>query len=509
MKKLIVTSLALATLVNSSIASFALSASVKSDLCSATLKKSSTYPWDGKDMQAGCLGIIEVKIKNPGALMKNSEIQVKINEEPSHYFNSLMFFQKKPVRKEVNKFQLDGVRKKASWYNIPGRFLNWLLDKRVPVEYRIVPINKNEAQPFCAQIVNEGDKKAEAKINEGFIANVLKKNEKSKMAELAEKLIEKAVSGLSDPDVDKYDPYNVVEKGKIIKYADYKDKLDLTHYYSKKEAEDKNKQMALQRAKVCDGFVDKAESELKKYGLMATLSAEKPVQYFAIVVNNKIDDKPEAYKLFNLLASNGYNFLNDDKSVLEFTCQKVFKMPEGGKPANKEKLVEVEALINSTKEKPGMRQWFKNLSNLILNSIDTVTPQFISDAFRVVSSKFRKALDAMDKTGPKVSSKAPAALTGGATAEKTPVTPAGGSTGSTAMPAGEATTTAGKTPAAPAAPAAPASQPVINVNVVNMPVGQQKVDGNVNVLGDMAHDAAAAAQPQPQPGATLGAPEAP
>ena len=77
---------------------------------------------------------------------------------------------------------------------------------------------------------------------------------------------------------------------------------------------------------------------------------------FAIVVNNKIDGKPEAYKLFNLLALNGWSFLTDDKSVSEFTCQQVFKMPEGGKPANKEKLAEVDALVESTMEKPSMRQ---------------------------------------------------------------------------------------------------------------------------------------------------------
>lgn len=378
MKRFIVASLAFATLVNSSTESFALSAGVTSYLCSTNLTTSSTYPWASKDMQAGCLGIVEVKIKDPSKLMQNSEVQIIINKKTL------------PFRKQVNKFQLDGVRKKASWYNIPGRLLNWLLDRRVPVDYRIVPINKNEARPFYVSNVNEGDKKLEAKTNEDFLKKISEKNGKSKMAEFSEKLFERAIRGLNDGKVDPYDTYNTVEKGTIFQYANYKEQLDTFKYYSKKEAEDQNKQMALQRTKVCDGFVDKSESELKKYGLVATLSAEKPVQHFAIVVNNKIDGKPEAYKLFNLLALNGHSFLTDDKSVLEFTCQQVFKMPEGGKPANKEKLAEVEALVESTMEKPSMRQWLRNFRSFILKPINRFLPSFISDAFKDFSSSLSK-----------------------------------------------------------------------------------------------------------------------
>lgn len=528
MKRFVAASLVLAILVNSSTASFALSANVTSDLCSATLKKSSTYPWASKDMQAGCLGIIEVKIKDPGTLMQNSEMQVKLNEEPLRYgfnpFNLSTFLRKTPVRKEVNKFQLDGVRKKAAWYNIPERLLNWLLDRRVPVDYRIVPISKEEARPFLANNVNQGDKKAEVKANEDFLKNILEKNGKSKMAELSEELLERAIRGLNDGKVDPYDTYNTVEKGTIFQYANYKEPLDTLKYYSKKEADDKNKQMALQRTKICDGFGDKSESELKKYGLMTTLSAEKPIQHFAIVVNNKIDGKPEAYKLFNLLASNGYDFLNNDTSVLEFDCKTAFKMPEGGKPANKEKLAEVEALIDSTKEKPGMRQWFKNLGNLTLKSIESVLPQFVSDAFKAfwssVSNKFSKASGIMSKVGTSVPApvqpgrnnvgpggqqqqqqqqqqQAPAAPpvgnNGGQGGQPQPAVQPGGNNGGQQQPAA---------PQAQQQAQPGANQPMVVVNVNGVPQGQ---NGN-NVVVQQQQQPVQPAQPaqQQQPAPPVG-----
>ena len=308
MKKFIITSLAIAALINSSPISFALSAKVKSNLrpeilsnlCSVTLIKPSKYPWASKDMQAGCLGIVEVKIKDTNALMPNMGVQVETKEEPLHYsfnpFNLSTFLRKTPKRKEFNKFMLDGVKEKACWYNIPKRFWNWMVDKRVPVEYRLLPISKEDAKVFFTKDVKEGEKKLEKKTIDDFNKKIVDQNGKSNGVKLSEEMVKRALAGLQDPNVDQYDPYNTVENGNIFKFVDYKEPINVSHFYSKKEADEKNKAADLQKNKICDSFVDKSESDLKKYGLIATLSAEKPIQHLAVVVNNNIEDKPEAYK---------------------------------------------------------------------------------------------------------------------------------------------------------------------------------------------------------------------
>ncbi len=505
MKKFIITSLAIAILTNFSPISFALSAKVKSNLCSATLVKPSKYPWVSKDMQAGCLGIVEVKIKDTNALMPNMGVQVETKEEPLHYsfnpFNLSTFLRKTPKRKEFNKFMLDGVKEKACWYNIPKRFWNWMVDKRVPVEYRLLPISKEDAKVFFTKDVKEGEKKLEKKTIDDFNKKIVDQNGKSNGVKLSEEMVKRALAGLQDPNVDQYDPYNTVENGNIFKFVDYKEPINVSHFYSKKEADEKNKAADLQKNKICDSFVDKSESDLKKYGLVATLSAEKPIQHLAVVVNNNIEDKPEAYKLFNLLALNGYDFLHNDKSTLEFSIQKVFKMPEDGKPIDEEKLSEVESLINSTKEKPGMYQWFKNLGNLTLKTIDSVLPQFMSDFIKAswsgISNGFRKTLDIMNKVEPKPKNNeakidSQQQESNGMQGGQQPAQPAQQTDTNDGAQGGQPQTTQ----------AASALQPVINVNVVNMPVGQQKIEGDVNITGDVAHGAAEAEQP----GAALDAP---
>ena len=254
MKKFIITSLAIAILTNFSPISFALSAKVKSNLCSATLVKPSKYPWVSKDMQAGCLGIVEVKIKDTNALMPNMGVQVETKEEPLHYsfnpFNLSTFLRKTPKRKEFNKFMLDGVKEKACWYNIPKRFWNWMVDKRVPVEYRLLPISKEDAKVFFTKDVKEGEKKLEKKTIDDFNKKIVDQNGKSNGVKLSEEMVKRALAGLQDPNVDQYDPYNTVENGNIFKFVDYKEPINVSHFYSKKEADEKNKAADLQKNKI-------------------------------------------------------------------------------------------------------------------------------------------------------------------------------------------------------------------------------------------------------------------
>lgn len=404
MKKFIATSLTLAALANLSAASFALDttcvSSGKSSLCLATLVKPSTAaPWASENMRAICLGVVRLELKNLDNFMQNSEVQVSAKEEPLHYrfnpFELSTFLRKAPNRKNVNKFELDGVKKKSNWFRPFTRFYNWLCDARVPVKYRLVPITNAEARPFFTKPFREGEKKLEAKDKDEFIDKILaNKGNKSDIAEISDMLVQKAKAGLADKNVDPYDPYDVIRKGTLIKYAKYKDQVDTDKYYSKKEAFEKNIQIQSQILNVCNSFEDKYDDELEKQGMVTTLSAETPVRHFAIVVNNNIDSKPEAYKLFKLFEQDN-DFIKDDTSLIEFSARKIINISKDALP-NSRDLSEVNDLLDSVKDKPSMSQWFVNLKDSFFTLVDSMLPQFVSDFIHAAGSA---AGDALKKAG--------------------------------------------------------------------------------------------------------------
>lgn len=388
MKKFNATILSIVTLINFvSVSSFA---AIKPQtttngrrLIETSIQRPKTFPWINPDMTAHCLGVINVKIKNPQNLMQNCEIQVKINEEPLRYgfnpFDLSSFLQKTPKRKNVNSFKLKGIPIKTSWYNFPGRFINWLLSKNIPIEYRLVSISNEQAKKLTAMPVKEGQKKPQVKLEEDLIKKIEKENGKSKAVELRDNIIQKALDGFVDPNIDPYDPYNVIQNGNFTKIANYKDQINFSSYYSKKEADELNSQANSERKKICDEMANKEADDFKTFGPIGILSAKNPSLNFAIVVNNNIDEKAEAYKLSNLLAYNGYYFINRDNSIIEFDAQQIFTMPDNGIPNNQEQIDSANNEIESTINKPGFTQWAKNTFNSIIKLTKQVLPQILTD----------------------------------------------------------------------------------------------------------------------------------
>lgn len=372
------------------------------NLITVTINKPVTYPWTNNDMTAHCLGVLEVKIKNPQNLMQNTTIQVKANKEPLKYFNwsnidwknsSIMqrtgiilkvifdtiFFQRSFKRKYVNSFKLTGLPVQVSWYNVPERLLNWLFDRRIPIEYRLIQIDPDKVKKLTANFVRPGQKKPEVINNEDIYKNIQNLNGKSDVVKLRDELLKRALSALNNPNVDSYDPFNVIENGNFLKLGDYKEQIDTSLYYSKKETDEKNKEIESEKKKICDEFAQIYNEDLKSQGVLGTLSAEKPSLNFAIVVNDNIDDSAESYKLSHFLAINGHNFLKSDKSIIEFDAQKLFTVPESGLPADEEQRNRALADIEATKAKPGFKQWTKNKFGTFVKGAKFILPQFVTD----------------------------------------------------------------------------------------------------------------------------------
>ena len=401
MKKIVTLSLIVITLISMPAKSFALKVQgtkAASSLIDINLTKPDKYPWTNEDMTAHCLGVVEVKIKNPQELMQSSEIHIGAKEESLCYhfnpFEPRSFLHKLPRRQEVNSFKLDGIPVKTNWYSIHKRFLNWIVDERVHVNYRLVPINSFQANILKAKPLKIGQKKTEVKANEALDASIARENEKSEAAKLSEELLKRAINGLNDPKVDPYDPYNVVGNGNILKYAAYKEQVNRSNYYSKKEVDAKNKEISLAKMKVCDELAEAVSDDLKKFDVIAKLSSQKPIQNFAIVVNNNIDGNAEAYKLTNLVAYHGYKFINYDQSVIELDGQKVFIMPENGIPSDQEQIDTIMSEIADTKSKPGFKQWTKNMLKLAITRMKKILPKFVTD---FVGVTFDSAIILKDK----------------------------------------------------------------------------------------------------------------
>ena len=360
---------------------------------SAVLHKPETpYPWQNSDMTGFCLGVIEAKVKKPENLLQNTELQLQVKPVGKYFY----FF---PKRRNVNTFKINGPSRKTDWYNIPERIINYIFSRCVKVDYRLVPISSAQAKLLMAKPVKMGEKRIETQDNERFQNEIEKVNGKNKAAELSEALLKKALDGLNDPQVDAYDPFDVVGNGNILKYADYKAPMTQTNYYSKKEAEEKNKKLSLEKGKVCDEFARKSGEDLKGFGEIGTLSTEKPVQYFAVVVNNFImndddengaDYKAEAYKISQLLAHNGIGTFGKDKSTIEFDAKKIFTMPEAGVPSDYEQIDKVSAEVKSTLYKPGFWQWSKDKIGQFYRLLEKVLPRWFTDTVEIITNSLKR-----------------------------------------------------------------------------------------------------------------------
>lgn len=377
------------------------------NLITATINKPTTYPWTNNDMTAHCLGVLELKIAKPENLMQNTTIQVKTNKEPLKYFNwsnidwknlstmqragiilktifNAIFFQRSLRRREVNSFKLTGLPMQASWYNVPERLLNWLFDRRIPVEYRLVQIEPDKVKKLTAKPVRVGEKKPEIVNSDDAYKNIHDVNGKSDVVKLRDELLSRALNAFKNPNVDPHDPFNIIENGNFLKLGDYKEQIDTSLYYSRKEADEKNKEIESEKKKLCDEFAAIYNEDLKNTGILGTLSAEKPNLNFAIVVNDNIDDSAESYKLSHFLATNGYAFLKADKSIIEFDAQKIFTVPDAGVPADEAQRNKALADIAATKAKPGFKQWTKNKFNTLIKGAKFVLPQVVTDFIEAV-----------------------------------------------------------------------------------------------------------------------------
>ncbi len=377
------------------------------NLITATINKPTTYPWTNNDMTAHCLGVLELKIAKPENLMQNTTIQVKTNKEPLKYFNwsnidwknlstmqragiilktifNAIFFQRSLRRREVNSFKLTGLPMQASWYNVPERLLNWLFDRRIPVEYRLVQIEPDKAKKLTAKSVRVGEKKPEIVNSDDAYKNIHDVNGKSDVVKLRDELLSRALNAFKNPNVDPHDPFNIIENGNFLKLGDYKEQIDTSLYYSRKEADEKNKEIESEKKKLCDEFAAIYNEDLKSTGILGILSPEKPNLNFAIVVNDNIDDSAESYKLSHFLATNGYAFLKADKSIIEFDAQKIFTVPDTGVPVDEDQRNKALADIALTIAKPGFKQWTKNKFNTLIKGAKFVLPQVVTDFIAAV-----------------------------------------------------------------------------------------------------------------------------
>lgn len=404
-KKFIAVNLTLFVFINC-LHNFAFSLGVKvekkasSEISFKYHKPESAYPWHDENMTCFCLGVVEAKLKNPDNLLENTEIQLELRPEPLCYgfnpFDLSSFLQETPKRKNVNTFKINGPLKRTDWYRFVTRFINYILDNRVNVQYRLVELSKDEAKIFTEKKVKEGQKKKELADDEALNKAIEEQNGKSKMADFANKIVQRAIDGLNNPNVDPHDPYNVVENAKIFDYGNYKENITVSSYFNKKEADEKNKETIKKIKKKCQEFANMSGEDLKGYGEICTLNPKKDTAFFAIIVNNNIVDeeanecKSDAYKMSKLFAYHGSKAFNGDKSMIEISAKKIFTMPEEGVPFDQTKVDEIDEEVQEALQKPGFVKWTKEKIGKYFDLLKILVPKYIADGVEAICDKIFK-----------------------------------------------------------------------------------------------------------------------
>ena len=319
----------------------------------------------------------KLTLQNPEGLAKNSYVSVNV-AQPRKERKWWAGFRKVNADLGENSFQLRVSEDKAPWWNIPGRIWNWLWKPGVFVKYALVLTTRDDEKILETPEVKEGQKKKEVLDAEKFRKEVEKYYGKDKVTEFKETYINKLLDGIkSDPNLDPYDPFNVAEAGHLDTLQAALPAMDRSSYYTKREADEVNKKIREDKAKVLAKLAQKCGDELITEGEVAKLSQINKEQTFRLIVNNNIGEGGEADKLVLLLsnlAATGQS-IEDDSSV-NFVSYVQSVLPDRfNNPlteADRNNINRAYEALQAAKYKPGFFKW-------LWNGIKYLTPDIIKD----------------------------------------------------------------------------------------------------------------------------------
>lgn len=252
----------------------------------------------------------KLTLQNPEGLTKNSYVSVNIAQpRKERKLVKCFWLGKGNVDPGENRFQLRVSDDKAQWWNLIKRAWNWICEKLgysngVYVKYALVLTSKDDEKILETPEVKEGQKKKEVLDAEKFRKEVEKYYGKDKVTEFKETYISKLLDGIkSDPNLDPYDPFNVAEAGHLDTLQAALPAMDRNSYYTKKEADEVNKKIREDKAKVLAKLAQKCGDELITKGEVAKLSPINKEQTFRLIINNNIGEGGEADKIVLLLSN--------------------------------------------------------------------------------------------------------------------------------------------------------------------------------------------------------------
>lgn len=320
----------------------------------------------------------KLTLQNPEGLTKNSYVSVNVAQPRQERRWWKLWFGKGNVDPGENRFQLRVSDDKVPWWRPLRRLWTWFWESGVYVKYALVLTSRDDEKILETPEVKEGQKKKEVLDAEKFRKEVEKYYGKDKVTEFKEAYINKLLDGIkSDPNLDPYDPFNVAEAGHLDTLQAALPSMDKNSYYTKKEADEVNKKIREDKAKVLAKLAQKCGDELITEGEVAKLSQINKEQTFRLIVNNNIGEGGEADKLVLLLsnlAATGQS-INDDSSV-NFVSYVQSVLPDRfNNPlteTDRNNIARAYEALQAAKYKPGFFKW-------LWNGIKHLTPDPIQD----------------------------------------------------------------------------------------------------------------------------------